>query len=103
MEKGSSDMSRRERRPRRSVRRQAAVRYIFRKFAHRGQIFCRNAGDGVPYEYLLPLHKKGRPFRGGRDMYAAYLASALSYFLILDLKSTSMAAAEAMPTTTAIG
>ena len=61
--------TRRERRPRRSVRRQAAVRYGFRKFRncgviapgnhglwircaehhHRGQIFCRNAGDGVPY------------------------------------------------------
>ena len=40
---------RRERRPRRSDRRKAAVRYLFEKFAHRGQIFRRNAGDGVPY------------------------------------------------------
>ena len=41
---------RRERRPRRSVRRQAAVRYGLRARAlrHRAR---RNAGDGVPYAY----------------------------------------------------
>ena len=48
--------------------------------------------------------KKSRPFRVGSGMmYGSYLTARVLYFLILFRNRTSIAAAEARPTTTAMG